>query len=96
MNVVLQLRLKAGLTQSLLAGLAGTDTATISRYENGHRSPTLAMLDRLAESVGLQVVVSFEVPEASGQAVARRMVEPPPPRFPLGPSPQPLQEMWTL
>jgi transcriptional regulator with XRE-family HTH domain len=94
-NVVRQLRLKAGLTQSLLAGLVGTDAATISRYENGHRSPTLTMLDRLAESVGLEVVVSFEAPEASGQAVAGTKVEPPP-RFPLGRSPQPPQDMWTL
>ena len=95
MNVVRQLRLKAGLTQSLLAELAGTDAATISRYENGHRSPTLAMLDRLAGPVGLTVVVLFE-PDVREEAVERTEDRPPQPSVPPRRSRKPRQNLWTL
>lgn len=93
--MVRQLRLKAGLTQSLLAGLAGTDGATISRYENGHRSPTLAMLDRLAGSVGLKVVVSFE-PDVRDEAGERTEARPPQPSVPPSRSRKLRQNLWTL
>ncbi len=59
MNVVRELREQAGLTQELLAGLAGVDRSMISRYETGRRSPRLDTLQRLAAAVELEVVVSF-------------------------------------
>ena len=59
MNVIFELRNRAELTQALLAKLSGVTINTISRYETGTRSPTLAMLDRLASAAGFDVVVSF-------------------------------------
>ena len=49
-----------GLTQELLAELSGVRRSTISRYENGHASPTLETLQRLADPANLDVVVAFE------------------------------------
>jgi transcriptional regulator with XRE-family HTH domain len=66
--VVYELRQRAGLTQELLAGLAGVDRSMISRYETGRRSPRLDTLQRLASAVELEVVVSFQ--SASPRAAA--------------------------
>ena len=60
MNVVFELRQRAGLTQELLARQAGVDRSMISRYETGRRSPRLDTLQRLAEAVDLEIVVSFQ------------------------------------
>ena len=59
MNVVRDLRHRAGLTQELLARAAGIHSQSISRYEVGQVSPTLRTLVRLADAVGLDLVVSF-------------------------------------
>jgi transcriptional regulator with XRE-family HTH domain len=75
MNVVLDLRNRAGLTQALLAKLSGISATAISRYETGERSPTLAMLNSLAAAAGFDVVVSF-VPTRSGED--RQPRNPPP------------------
>ena len=66
MNLVLDLRRRAGLTQALLAKSSGISAAAISRYETGGRSPTLATLNSLAAGAGLDVVVSF-VPARSDE-----------------------------
>lgn len=63
MNVVLELRRRAGLTQDLLAGLSGVSSTAISRYETGQRTPTLSTLARLAGGAEFDAVVSF-VPRA--------------------------------
>ena len=93
--MVRQLRLKAGLTQSLLAGLAGTDGATISRYENGHRSPTLAIRDRGAVAGGLKGGGSFE-PDGRDEAGERTEARPPQPSVPPSRSRKLRQNLWTL
>ena len=59
MNVVRDLRHRAGLTQELLARAVGIHSQSISRYEVGRVSPTLRTLVRLADAVGLDLVVSF-------------------------------------
>ncbi len=59
MNVVLELRTHAGLTQALLAKLSGIATTTVSRYETEERSPTLAILARLAAASEFDVVISL-------------------------------------
>jgi transcriptional regulator with XRE-family HTH domain len=66
MNLVLDLRKRAGLTQALLAGLSGISATATSRYETGERSPSLATLNSLAAGAGFDVVVSF-VPARSGE-----------------------------
>ncbi len=59
MNPVLELRQKAGLTQALLSALTGVKRSTISQYENGHSSPRVETLERLAGAVDLVVEVTF-------------------------------------
>lgn len=64
-NVVRELRERAGLTQELLARLTGISPSAISRLENGHVSPTLETLRRIAGPANLDVVVMFRLkPEA--------------------------------
>jgi transcriptional regulator with XRE-family HTH domain len=48
--VLRQARRAAGLSQRELARRAGTSSATLSRYESGAISPTVATLDRLLRS----------------------------------------------
>ena len=59
MNVIRDLRRKAGLTQAALARMAGTSQPTIAAYETGRKSPTLKTLSHIARAVGLEAMVSF-------------------------------------
>jgi transcriptional regulator with XRE-family HTH domain len=62
-------RRAAGLTQDALARLAGTSQATISAYERGAKSPSLAVADRIIEATGhrLEIVANLEFVEVPGQ-----------------------------
>ena len=95
---VRHLREQASLTQQLLADLSGVTQQTISRYETGIGSPTLKMLNRLAEAVGLDVIVSFTpvVTDATpiDRAVSVDRIESGP-RTPAARSPSPLGDLWT-
>jgi len=51
--VVAYYRLKRGLTQAALAGLACTDQPTISRIERGQTLPDEALLARIAAALGV-------------------------------------------
>lgn len=59
MNPIRKLRTEAGVTQSALAVRAGTSQPTIALYESGAKSPTLATLQRLADSLGLELAVTY-------------------------------------
>lgn len=59
MNVVRRLRFQAGITQQILALRAGTSQPTIALYESGAKSPTLVTVQRLAASLGLELVITF-------------------------------------
>ena len=59
MNIVDELRRRAGLTQDLLAKPPGVSATSISRYERDCRSPTLTTLSRLAATAGFEAIVSF-------------------------------------
>jgi transcriptional regulator with XRE-family HTH domain len=48
-------REKRGLSTRQLAKLAKVGFVTISRIENGHISPTVAMLERLAKALEIDV-----------------------------------------
>ena len=45
-------RRRAGLTQSDLAARAATSQATISRYESGHKQPSVTTFSRLLAAAG--------------------------------------------
>jgi transcriptional regulator with XRE-family HTH domain len=62
-------RQNAGLSQAGLAARAGTSQATISAYESGRKTPSIATLERLLAATGARLTV------ATGRAGA---VEPAP------------------
>ncbi len=62
-------RRAAGLTQDALARLAGTSQPTLSAYERGTKSPSLAIAERIVAAAGhrLEVVPNLEFVEVPGQ-----------------------------
>lgn len=54
-NIVRELRQRAGVSQQELARRAGTSQSTIAAYESGSKSPTLRTLDRLAGALNLHI-----------------------------------------
>lgn len=52
-----QARVDAGLTQDELAHRAGTSRPTLSAYEHGRKSPTVATFARILAEVGLDLAV---------------------------------------
>ena len=59
MNIVLQLRRQANITQQELARRAGTSQATIAAYEAGTKSPTLRTLENLSSVLNLELDARF-------------------------------------
>ena len=59
MNAIRALRRQARVTQMQLARAAGTSQSAIAAYETEAKSPTLRTLQRLADSVGLELAVDF-------------------------------------
>ncbi len=96
---VRRLREHVGLTQDLLAQLAGITQQTVSRYETGESSPTLEKLDRLAEAVGLRVIVTFasaEADDAPTRPPARSEGPTSDRDAPPSKTRQPRAELWTI
>lgn len=58
-NALIEARKSQHLTQKELANRTGITQADISRIENGTRNPSLAMLKRLAEGMGMQLKLEF-------------------------------------
>lgn len=52
-------RLSQKLTQKQLAEKTGINQADISKLENGTRNPSLKLLKRLADGMGMDLKVSF-------------------------------------
>ena len=52
------------ITQKELARRTGITQADISRIENGTRNPSLAMVKRIAEGLGMQLRLEF-IPQTS-------------------------------
>ncbi len=59
MNVIKELRQKAGLTQHELARYANTSQSAIASYEGGKKSPTLATLARIATAIHYDFRLDF-------------------------------------
>jgi transcriptional regulator with XRE-family HTH domain len=51
-----------GVSQRDLADKSGVGYASIARIETGMQDPTVGMLERLAEALGIGVVDFFRVP----------------------------------
>jgi transcriptional regulator with XRE-family HTH domain len=60
--------MQAGLTQQQLALRAGTSRPTLSAYEHGHKSPTLATVERLLDGAGFELSA---VPKVTFREITR-------------------------
>lgn len=54
-TVLQRVRLAAGLSQDELAHRAGTSRTAVSAYEHGHKSPSLATVERLLAGAGYEI-----------------------------------------
>ena len=57
-----RLRVRKGLSQEVLAVDARIDRTYVSRLERGLENPTVAVLERLAEALGAQIIEFFAIP----------------------------------
>ena len=58
-RAMIDARISQGLTQKQLAERTGVHQADISKLESGMRNPTLNMLKRLAEGMGMNLKIEF-------------------------------------
>lgn len=58
-RALLDARTSMNLTQKELAERTGIDQADISKIENGTRNPSLNLLKRLAEGMGMKLKIEF-------------------------------------
>lgn len=49
------LRLKAGMSQEMLAQASGVSRVAIARYETGERVPSIVIAARIAKALGCKV-----------------------------------------
>ncbi len=63
-QAMIDARTQQNMTQKDLAARTGITQADISRIENGTRNPSLAMMKRLAEGLGMQLKLEFIRPVA--------------------------------
>lgn len=57
-RILAEARRAAGLSQHELADRASTSRPTLSSYEHGHRSPTLATATRILSAAGYELIAS--------------------------------------
>ncbi len=62
-RAIVDARVSQNLTQKELAERTGINQADISKLENGTRNPSLNLLKRLAEGMGMALKIEF-VPKA--------------------------------
>lgn len=60
-----RLRTERGLTQEVLAGLAGIHRPHLTRIENGRKSPTMDTLWRIADALGMPLSELIRLAEKS-------------------------------
>ena len=63
-QAMISARINQNITQKELSARTGITQADISRIENGTRNPSLSMVKRLAEGLGMQLKLEF-VPQST-------------------------------
>lgn len=66
-----RLRARSGLSLEKLAGISGVSRGMIGRIEMGRSTPTVGLLSRLAEALGVQLVSLITVRETPAASVLR-------------------------
>ncbi len=56
-SLMIECRLKKGMTQKKLAELVGTKQSSIARFESGNYNPTFAFVQKLANALGAKLKV---------------------------------------
>lgn len=59
-EMIVNERLEAGMTQTILSGITGISQANISKIENGQVEPSITTLKRIADALNKRLVISFE------------------------------------
>ena len=60
LDALMLARTERGLTQKQIAEKIGTKQSAIARFESGMHSPTIPFLKKLAEGLGLKLVIEIE------------------------------------
>lgn len=68
------LRVRKGLSQRQLAGLAHVTPATIARIEKGRMEPTLALLTRIVAAAGLGLELTLREPDPDERKARQAML----------------------
>lgn len=58
-RAIVDARISQNMTQKQLAEVTGINQADISKLENGTRNPSIALLKRLAEGLGMTLKIEF-------------------------------------
>lgn len=58
-RAIIDARISLNMTQKELAERTGINQTEISRLENGNRNPSIKLLQRLAEGMGMTLKISF-------------------------------------
>ncbi|EKD63292.1 MAG: transcriptional regulator, XRE family [uncultured bacterium] len=58
-KIIIEKRLEKGLTQSEFAKKIGTKQSAISRLESGNYNPSLRFLEKVADALNLNFVISL-------------------------------------
>ncbi len=71
-ELIKEARLRSGLTQQELADRLGTSQSVITRWEAGHRSPTVETLRRAVRACGFDVSMSVAGYDRDHELMIRR------------------------
>ena len=58
-SLMIEQRIKKGMTQKKLAELVGTKQSSIARFESGRYNPTFAFMQKLASALGAKLKVEI-------------------------------------
>ena len=58
-RAIVDARISQNMTQKLLSEVTGINQADISKLENGTRNPSIALLKRLADGLGMTLKIEF-------------------------------------
>ena len=59
-NLIKEARKSKGLTQKELGEKLGIGESRVSKYESGKENPTLATLQKIADALGVDLLLSFK------------------------------------
>jgi predicted transcriptional regulator len=59
-RLMIERRIKRGITQKKLARMVGTKQSAISRFESGEYNPTLLFLGKIADALDAEITISVK------------------------------------